>query len=85
MKKRERDLQLARIMLAELMKAGSLRRRDLEKHTLTKCGTRATFDSILAFLKGQGYIAKASAEYMAPYQITEKGKRFLEALSNGSA
>ena len=82
MKKRERDLHLARIMLAEHVKAGSLRRRDLEKRTLIKCGTRATFDSILAFLKEQGYIAKASAEHTAPYQITEKGKRFLEALSS---
>jgi len=82
MKKRERDLHLARIVLAELLKAGSLRRRDLEKRTLIKCGTRATFDSILAFLKAQGYIAKASEAHIAPYQITEKGKRFLEALSS---
>ena len=82
MNKRERDLHLARIVLAELLKAGSLRRRDLEKRTLIKCGTRATFDSILAFLKAQGYIAKASEAHIAPYQITEKGKRFLEALSS---
>jgi predicted transcriptional regulator len=82
MKKREKDLHLARIVLAELLKAGSLRRRDLEKRTLIKCGTRATFDSILAFLKAQGYIAKASEAHIAPYQITEKGKRFLEALSS---
>jgi len=82
MKKREKDLHLARIVLAELVKAGSLRRRDLEKRTLIKCGTRATFDSILAFLKAQGYIAKASEAHIAPYQITEKGKRFLEALSS---
>ena len=82
MKKREKDLHLARIVLAELVKAGSLRRRDLEKRTLIKCGTRATFDSILAFLKAQGYIAKASEAHIAPYQITGKGKRFLEALSS---
>jgi predicted transcriptional regulator len=82
MKKRERDLHLACIVLAELLKTGSLRRRDLEKRTLIKCGTRATFDSILAFLKAQGYIAKASEAHIAPYQITEKGKRFLEALSS---
>ncbi|MEM2631356.1 MAG: hypothetical protein QXE00_02180 [Candidatus Bathyarchaeia archaeon] len=76
------NIRLARIVLAELAKAGSLRRRDLEKRTLIKCGTRATFDSILAFLKNQGYITKASAEHMAPYKITEKGRRFLEALSS---
>jgi len=82
MKKREKDLHLACIVLAELVRAGSLRRRDLEKRTLMKCGTRATFDSILAFLKTQGYVAKASARHIAPYQITEKGRRFLEALSS---
>ena len=82
MKKREKDLHLARVVLAELVKAGSLRRRDLEKRTLIKCGTRATFDSILAFLKERGYIIKASDRHIAPYQITEKGKRFLEALSS---
>ncbi len=82
MKKRERDLHLVRVVLAELVKAGSLRRRDLEKRTLIKCGTRATFDSILAFLKERGYIVKASARHTAPYQITEKGKKFLEALSS---
>ncbi|MGB9778332.1 MAG: hypothetical protein ACPLW8_02910 [Candidatus Bathyarchaeales archaeon] len=82
MKKREKDLHLARVVLAELVKAGSLRRRDLEKRTLIKCGTRATFDSILAFLKAQGYVVKASEAHTAPYQITEKGKRFLEALSS---
>ena len=81
MKKRERDLHLARIVLAELL-AGPLRRRDLEKRTLIKCGARATFDSIFTFLKAQGYIAKVSEVYTAPYQITEKGKRFLEALSS---
>jgi len=75
------DVRLARVVLAELVKAGGgLRRRDLEKRTLIKCGTRATFDSILAFLKAQGYIAKASERHTAPYQITDKGKRFLEVL-----
>ena len=82
MKKREKDLHLARIVLAELVRAGSLRRRDLEKRTLIKCGTRATFDSILAFLKAQGYVIKAFGRHTAPYQITDKGKRFLEALSS---
>ena len=74
------DVRLARIVLAELLKAGSLRRRDLEKRTLIKCGTRATFDNILAFLKAQGYVVKASGKHTAPYQITDKGKKFLEAL-----
>lgn len=75
------DVRLARIVLAELAKAGSLRRTRIEKRTLMKCGTRATFDSIFAFLKQQGYIAKSGAKHTAPYQITEKGKKFLEAIT----
>ena len=75
------DVHLARVVLAELVKAeAGLRRTRLEKLTLMKCGTRATFDSIFNFLKTNGYAVKASSKRTAPYIITEKGKLFLEAL-----
>lgn len=76
-------MRLARTVLSKLDKCGgSLRRRDLEKHTLMEgYGTRAAFDSVLTFLKEHGYLAKAHGKYTAPYQITDKGRRFLEALS----
>jgi len=66
-------------VLAELDK-GSLRRTDLEKRTVMKCGTHATFDNVLNFLKEGGYVEKALARHMGPYRITEKGKRFLGAI-----
>lgn len=77
------DVRLARMVLSELIKCGgSLRRRDLERRMLMGgYGTRAAFDNILTFLKGHGYLAKAPGKYTAPYQITDKGRRFLEAIS----
>ncbi|MEM2816178.1 MAG: hypothetical protein QW056_02410 [Candidatus Bathyarchaeia archaeon] len=76
------DVHLARIVLSEFAKSGgSLRRRDIEKRTLMKgYGTRATLDSILKFLSGNGYLAKVPGKHTAPYRITDKGRRFLEAI-----
>jgi len=74
------NIKLARIVLAELSKAGVLRYTQLHKRTLKQCGTPATFRSIFNFLKQNGHIEKTSAEHTAPYRITEKGKRFLEGL-----
>jgi predicted transcriptional regulator len=73
-------VRLAKIVLAELNKVGGLRRTDLEKHIIIKYGTHATFDNVLGFLKERGYVEKASAKHTGPYRITERGKRFLEAI-----
>jgi len=73
------DPSLAKVVLAELSK-GPLRRRDLHKRTLRQCGTPATFTSTLNYLKQRGHIEKTSTKHTAPYQITEKGMRFLEGL-----
>ncbi|MEM0313347.1 MAG: hypothetical protein QXQ41_02220, partial [Candidatus Bathyarchaeia archaeon] len=77
------DVHLACIVLSELAKSGGgLRRRDIEKRTpMGGYGTRANFESILKFLKEHGYLAKAPGKRTAPYWITNKGRRFLEALS----
>ncbi|MBC7129676.1 hypothetical protein H5T51_00460 [Candidatus Bathyarchaeota archaeon] len=83
MKRRRVDLNFAKIVLAELERYGPLGRTQLEKRALIKDGSRATrarFDGILQFLKEHGYVEKASAERRAPYRITGKGRRFLEAL-----
>lgn len=73
------DLRLAKVVLAELSKE-PLRRRDLHKRTLRRCGTPATFSSILYYLKEHGHVEKASIKHTSPYRITEKGMRFLEGL-----
>ena len=73
------DPSLAKVVLAELSKE-PLRRRDLHKRTLRRCGTPATFASTLNYLKQHGHIKKTSTKHTAPYRITEKGMRFLEGL-----
>lgn len=81
MKRRTKRIDpcLAKVVLAELSK-GPLRRRDLHKRTLRRCGTPATFASILNYLKQHGHVEKMSLRHTAPYRITEKGMRFLGGL-----
>lgn len=79
-------VRLACIVLAELVKGGgSLRRFQLEKQTYSRCGTRATFDKVLAWLRREGFVAKAGVKHTAPYIITDKGKIFLEAFESEHA
>jgi len=83
MRRRRLDLNFAKIVLMELERLGPLGRTQLEKRTLIKAGsgaTRARFDGVFEFLKEHGYVEKASEGYRAPYRITEKGRRFLEAI-----
>ncbi|HVO37045.1 MAG TPA: hypothetical protein VMT01_02620 [Candidatus Acidoferrum sp.] len=72
-------LQLARIVLHELHRQ-SLGRTELERRTVRKCGTHATFEGIFAYLVGNGYVQKSCQEHRAPYLITEKGLKLLEGL-----
>jgi DNA-binding PadR family transcriptional regulator len=74
-------LRLARIVLAELSRQ-PLRRTELEKRTIRKCGTHSKFEGIFRYLCQNGYVEKSSSEHTAPYSITEKGKKFLEGLAN---
>jgi hypothetical protein len=41
---------------------------------------RASFNAIFCFLLAEGYVEKSGLELRAPYRITEKGSRMLEAL-----
>jgi predicted transcriptional regulator len=45
-----------------------------------KNGTHATFEGIFRFLVQSGYVQKNEQKHRAPYVLTEKGVRFLEAL-----
>jgi len=74
------DPRLAKIVLAELVSSGPLRRKELHKRTLRQCGTPATFDSIFLYLKQHGHIEKTSTKHTAPYRITDKGRKFFEGL-----
>ena len=72
-------MDLAKIVLNEL-KRQSLSRTDLENRTVRKAGTHATFEGIFRFLVQSGYVQKNGQKHRAPYVITEKGGKFLEAI-----
>jgi len=70
---------LAKDVLKELERQ-PLCRTELEKRTVRKSGTHATFEGIFRFLVQSGYVQKNEQKHRAPYMLTEKGAKFLEAL-----
>ena len=72
-------MNLAKTVLKELERQ-QLCRTELEKRTLRKSGTHATFEGIFRYLVQSGYVQKSGQKHRAPYVITEKGAKFLEAL-----
>ncbi len=72
-------MDLAKIVLKELNRQ-PLSRTELEKRTVRKEGTHATFEGIFRFLVQSGYIQKSGQKHRAPYVITEKGAKFLEVI-----
>lgn len=75
---RER-LCLAKVVLKELSRQ-PLCRTELEKRTVRKIGTHATFESIFHYLVQNGYAQKSEQKHRAPYVISEKGLKLLEGL-----
>jgi predicted transcriptional regulator len=72
-------MDLAKTVLKELDRQ-QLCRTELEKRTVRKNGTHATFEGIFQFLIQGGYIVKSDQKHRAPYALTERGKKFLEVL-----
>jgi predicted transcriptional regulator len=72
-------LHLAKIVLKELDRQ-PLCRTEIEKRTVKKVGTHATFEGIFRYLTQSGYVQKSEQKHRAAYMITEKGAKFLEAL-----
>ncbi len=72
-------MHLAKTVLRELSKQ-SLCRTELEKRTVRKYGTHATFEGMFRFLVQNGYVQKNEQKHRAPYVLTEKGTKFLEAI-----
>jgi len=58
----------------------SLGRTQLEKRTVRRLGTHATFEGMFRYLVQNGYVQKSEQRHRAPYVITEKGQKFLEGL-----
>jgi len=72
-------LTLAKTVLKELSRQSTCR-TELEKRTVRKIGTHATFEGIFRYLVQNGYVQKSAQRHRAPYVITEKGLKFLEGL-----
>ena len=72
-------MHLAKIVLKELARQ-PLCRTELEKRTVKKAGTHATFEGIFRYLVQSGYVQKSGQKHRAAYVITERGAKFLEAL-----
>ncbi|MCW4046045.1 MAG: hypothetical protein NWE99_00570 [Candidatus Bathyarchaeota archaeon] len=72
-------MNLAKTVLKELSRE-PLCRTELEKRTVRKNGTHATFEGIFRFLVQSGYVQKSEQKHRADYVLTEKGAKFLEAL-----
>ena len=80
MKKLTKQFDLAKVLLNELS-CEPCSYSILEKRVVAKAGTYATFNSILYFLRLSGFIFKAESERFSPYNLSDKGKLLLEALS----
>ena len=72
-------MHLAKTVLKELNKQ-PLCRTELEKRTVKKAGTHATFEGIFRYLVQSGYVQKSEQKHRAAYVITERGAKFLEVL-----
>jgi DNA-binding PadR family transcriptional regulator len=72
-------LRLAKTVLKELSRQ-SLCRTELEKRTVRRFGTHASFEGIFRYLVKNGYVQKSEQKHRAPYVITEKGLKLLEGL-----
>ena len=79
MRRLNERINLAKTVLKELSKE-PLCRTELEKRTVRKSGTHATFEGIFSYLIESGYIVKSEQKHRAPYALTQKGAKFLEAL-----
>jgi len=79
MRRLSERLNLAKTVLKELSRQ-PLCRTELEKRAVRKNGPHATFEGIFHYLEQSGYIVKSEQKHRAPYALTEKGTKFLEAL-----
>jgi DNA-binding PadR family transcriptional regulator len=72
-------MQLAKTVLRELSRQ-PLCRTELEKRTVRRAGTHATFEGMFRYLVQSGYVQKSEQKHRAAYVITEKGAKFLEVI-----
>lgn len=78
MKELRERLRIARCVLRELSRQ-NLSRCELTRRAIQRGGSYASFNSIFAYLIAEGYVEKGGVELRAPYRITDRGLRLLEA------
>ena len=79
MRSLDQRIRLAKTVLHELSKQ-PLSRTEIERRTVRKAGTHSTFEGIFHYLIKAGYIQKSDQKQRAPYILTEKGAKFMEAI-----
>jgi len=79
MRRLSERLRLAKTVLNELSRQPQCR-TELEKRTVRKLGTHATFEGIFRYLVQNGYVQKSEQKHRAPYVVTERGLKLLEGL-----
>jgi hypothetical protein len=79
MRRLNERLDLAKTVLKELIRQ-PLCRTELERRTVRKNGTHATFEGIFRYLIQGGYVQKTDQRHLANYMITQKGTLLLEAI-----
>jgi predicted transcriptional regulator len=79
MRRLNERMDLAKTVLKELSKQ-PLCRTELEKRTVRRSGTHATFEGIFRYLTQGGYVVKSEQKHLADYVLTEKGAKLLEAI-----
>lgn len=76
--KLDEQIQLVKVMLSK-MAGKEVHWTEFMKLTLQECGTPATFHRLLSFMLRQGYIVRKER---GVYEITEKGRNLMKALSS---
>ncbi len=79
MKELVERLRIARVVLRELSRQ-PLKRSELTRRAIIRGSTYASFNFTFTYLVREGYVEKSGAEKQAPFRLTDRGLKFLEAM-----
>lgn len=80
-KDEQTDFELRWRVVLRLLSSRSFGRKQLMDCFIAKTGgSPSTFECTFLFLVRTGRIVKSDGAHLAPYVITERGRKFLEAL-----
>ncbi len=79
MKRLTERMNLAKVILKELSRQ-PLCHTEIERRTVRRTGTHATFEGIFRYLVKSGFVQKSEPKHRANFVVTEKGAKLLEAI-----